>query len=60
MSNFKDKSSNEILMEMKQLEADHEALKNKMALDLDKLLLIEKTHAEGESLILKRLKGEGK
>jgi hypothetical protein len=58
MENLKDKSNNEILFEIKQLEADHEALKLKMLQDYDKLIEIEKKFAEANQLIYRRLKGE--
>ena len=60
MSNFEDKSNNEILLEMKQLELDHEALKQKMLKDYDRLMEIEQLHAEANKIINKRLKSENK
>lgn len=58
MSDLENKSNNEILFEIKQLEADHEALKLKMIQDYDKMVLIEKRFDDANKLILKRLKGE--
>jgi hypothetical protein len=58
---FKDKSlfsNNEILFDIKQMEADHEALKLKMLQDFDKLVEIEKRFDKANKIILKRLKGE--
>ena len=52
------KSNNEILFEIKQMEADHEAIKLKMLQDYDKLLEIEKRFDVANKLIVKRLKGE--
>jgi len=52
------KSSNEILFEVKQMEADHEAIKLRMVKDYDKLVEIEKRFEEANKIILKRLKGE--
>lgn len=52
------KTSNEILFEIKQMEADHEAIKLKMIKDFDKLVEIEKRFDEANKIILKRLKGE--
>jgi RNA-binding protein YhbY len=52
------KSNNEILFEIKQMEADHEAIKLKMLQDYDKLLEIEKKFDMANKLIVKRLKGE--
>lgn len=55
---FESKSNNEILFEIKQMEADHEALKLKMLKDYDKLVEIEKRFDKANKIILKRLKGE--
>jgi hypothetical protein len=52
------KSNNEILFEIKQMEADHEALKLKMISDYDKLLEIEKKFDKANKILVKRLKGE--
>ena len=52
------KSNNEILFEIKQMEADHEATKLKMLQDYDKLVEIEKRFDVANKLIVKRLKGE--
>ena len=52
------KSSNEILFEIKQMEADHEALKLRMLKDFDKMVEIEKQFDKANKIILKRLKGE--
>jgi RNA-binding protein YhbY len=52
------KSNNEILFEIKQMEADHEAIKLKMLQDYDKLVEIEKKFDVANKLIVKRLKGE--
>ena len=55
---FENKSNNEILFEIKQMEADHEAIKLKMLQDYDKLVEIEKRFDIANKLIVKRLKGE--
>ena len=52
------KSNNDILFEIKQMEADHEAIKLKMLKDLEKLEEIEKRFDIANKIILKRLKGE--
>lgn len=52
------KSNNEILFEIKQMEADHEALKLKMLKDYDKMVELEKRFDTANKIILKRLKGE--
>lgn len=55
---LEEKSNNEILFEIKQMEADHEAIKLKMLKDLEKLEEIEKRFDVANKIILKRLKGE--
>lgn len=51
-------SNNEILFEIKKMEADHEALKLKMLKDYDKLVDIEKRFDRANQILLKRLKKE--
>jgi hypothetical protein len=58
MSDLENKSNNEILFEIKQMEADHEALKLKMIQDYDKMVEIEKRFDDANKLLVKRLKGE--
>jgi hypothetical protein len=58
MSDLENKSNNDILFEIKQMEADHEALKLKMIQDYDKMIEIEKRFDEANKLLVKRLKGE--
>ncbi len=58
MEDLESKSNNEILFEIKQMEADHEAIKIKMLNDYDKLLEIEKRFDQANKLLTKRLKGE--
>lgn len=58
MDDLENKSNNEILFEIKQMEADHEALKLKMLNDYDKLEEIEKKFERANKILLKRLKGE--
>ena len=58
IDNLEEKSNNEILFEIKQMEADHEALKLKMLKDYDKLVEIEKKFQRANLILLKRLKGE--
>lgn len=57
MDDLEQKSTNEILFEIKQLEADHEALKLKMVKDYDKLVEIEKQFERANQILVKRLKG---
>jgi hypothetical protein len=58
MDELENKSNNEILFEIKQMEADYEALKLKMLKDYDKMEEIEKKFERANKIILKRLKGE--
>ena len=58
MGELENKSNNEILFEIKQMEADYEALKLKMLKDYDKMEEIEKKFERANKIILKRLKGE--
>ncbi len=51
-------TNNEILFQIKQFEADHEALKIKMLQDYDKMLALESRFDKANKLLLKRLKGE--
>lgn len=58
MEDLENKSNNEILFEIKQMEADYEALKLKMLKDYDKMEEIEKKFERANKILLKRLKGE--
>ena len=58
MNDLENKSNNDILFEIKQMEADHEALKLKMIQDYDKMVEIEKRFDDANKLLVKRLKGE--
>ena len=58
MEDLENKSNNEILFEIKQMEADYEAIKIKMLKDLDKMDEIEQRFEKANKIILKRLKGE--
>ena len=58
MEDLENKSNNEILFEIKQMEADYEAIKIKMLQDYDKMLEIEKRFDQANKLLVKRLKGE--
>jgi hypothetical protein len=58
MSKLDDMSNNEILFLVKQLEANHEAIKLKMIKDYDKMVEIEKEFDDANKLLVKRLKGE--
>jgi hypothetical protein len=56
--NFEEMSNNEILFHIKQLEADHEAIKIKMLRDYDKMIELENEFDKANKILLKRLKGE--
>ena len=56
--NLEDLSNNDIFFEMKQMEADYEALKIKLKNDYDKLEEIEARYAKANEIILKRIKRE--
>jgi hypothetical protein len=58
MEDLESKSNNEILFEIKQMEADYEAIKLKMLKDYDKLIELENKFDKANRLISKRLKGE--
>ena len=58
MIKLDDMSNNEILFLVKQLEANHEAIKLKMIKDYDKMVEIEKEFDDANKLLVKRLKGE--
>jgi hypothetical protein len=58
MDDLENKTNNEILFVIKQLEADHESLKLRMLKDFDKMVEIEKQFDKANKIILKRLKGE--
>ncbi len=54
--NLEELSNNQILFEIKQMEADHEALKIKMLNDLEKLIEVEKKFDKANKILIKRLK----
>lgn len=58
MEEFENKSNNEILFEIKQMQADYDALKIKMLKDYDKMEELERRFEKANKIILKRLKGE--
>ena len=54
---WEDKGNNEILLEIKQLQLDHESLKMKIAREFDKLVEIEEHFNDAQNVIKERLKG---
>lgn len=53
---LEEKSNNELLFEIKKMEAEHEAIKLKMLNDYDTMIELEKTFKLANEIILKRLK----
>jgi hypothetical protein len=58
MEDLENKTSNELLFEIKQLEANHESIKLKMLKDFDQMVEIEQKFDKVNKILLKRLKGE--
>ena len=58
MENYKDKSNNEILLNIKQLQLDYEAIKQQLLIGVDKLTAIEEEYERANKIILERLKGK--
>ena len=56
MITFKDKSNNEILLEIKQMEIDYEVMKVKLLKDYDILEAIEKSFAEANKELNNRIR----
>jgi len=56
MNNFEDKSNQEILFELKVMEADHEALKIKTIKLIDEMDALEKEAAKAKLTLMNRLK----
>ena len=55
---WEDKTNNEILLEIKQLQFDHEALKMKIIREFDKLVEIENKFYDASKIIKERLSGK--
>ena len=55
--NWDEKSNDEILLEIKQIEYDYEALKQKLVNEFDKLVELETKYTEAHKVINNRLKG---
>jgi hypothetical protein len=58
MTDYEGKTNNEILLEIKQMQIDHENLKAKMLTDYDKLIEIEEKFMLANKIITERLKGQ--
>lgn len=54
--NWDEKSNDEILLEIKQIEYDYEALKQKLVNEFDKLVELETKYTEAHKVINNRLK----
>lgn len=55
--NWDEKNNDEILLEIKQIEFDYQALKQKLINDFDTLVEIETKYSEAHKVINERLKG---
>lgn len=55
---LEDLTTNEILFQIKQYEADHEAIKLRMIKDYDRMVELEQKFDKANKIILKRLKKE--
>lgn len=58
MESFKDKSNNQILLEIKQMQIDHEAVKAQLLKNYDILEAIEKRFEEANEVLTNRLIGK--
>jgi hypothetical protein len=58
IENLDEMTSNELLFQIKQLEANHESIKLKMIKDFDHMIEIEQKFDKVNKILLKRLKGE--
>jgi phosphomevalonate kinase len=57
MNKFEDMSNNQIITEIKSIEAEYEALKIKIVNCLDQLESLEKLFKEANDTLVKRIKG---
>lgn len=55
---WEDKSNDEIIIALKQLQMDYDAQKLKTVKEFDKLIEIEKNFIEASSIITERMKGK--
>lgn len=55
MKNWGEKTTNQILLDLKQLEAEHESIKMEMIKLLDKMESVEKDFLDGNNTLNKRL-----
>ena len=58
MEKIEEKSNNEILLEMYQMQQDYEALRQHMLHKLDEMEAIEERYAKANATVRKRLTGE--
>lgn len=56
--NWEDKTNNEILLEIKQMQLDHEAQKLKIIREFDKLVELEDKFNEAQKIVKERLSGK--
>lgn len=55
MKNWDERTTNQILLDLKQLEAEHESIKMKMMKLLDEMESVERDFLEGNKALNKRL-----
>ena len=56
--NWDDKSNNEILLEIKQIQLEHEALKLKIINEYDKLVELENKFYDAQNIVKQRITGK--
>ena len=56
MKEIREKSNNELLLEIKEMEHEHETIKARILSEVTKMEEIEKRYAEAKETIIKRLK----
>lgn len=58
MGNYEDKSNNELMGDIVNLKAEHEAIKVRILSELDKLDLVEQKFNKINNILEKRIKGD--
>ena len=54
--NFNEMTNNDIMLEVKTMEQEHEAIKSRILAEVTKMEEIEKSYKEAQDIIIKRLK----
>lgn len=55
---LENKSSNELILVVKEIEFEYQAIKNRMLKDYDTMLELDKKYVMANEIIMKRLKGK--